>query len=233
MPHPTDIRTRTRSGTKPRLLDLFCCQGGAAKGYADAGFDVTGVDKDPQPRYPFRFVQADAIAFVLAHGAAFDFIHASPPCQHDSECQRIQSNTHPDLIASTRTALETAGRPWVMENVRGAVPKLRAPVMLCGQMFRLANYRHRFFETGGGFTLEQPGHPSHLVPQAKMGRPVPPGHYGQFVGNFSGVGLARRVLGVPWMNRDGIRECIPPAYTQHIGTAALELLAAYRLEAAA
>ncbi|MGJ5754823.1 DNA (cytosine-5)-methyltransferase 1 [Streptomyces puniciscabiei] len=231
MTQPTDIR-RVR-GHRPRLLDLFCCQGGAAKGYADAGFDVTGVDKERQPRYPYRFVQADAIAFVLEHGTGFDFIHASPPCQHDSDCQRIQGREHPDLIAPTRAALETAGRPWVMENVGGALPKLRGPVMLCGQMFRLENYRHRFFEPGGGFTLDQPGHPAHLVPQAKMGRPVPPGHYGQFVGNFSGVALARRVLGVPWMNRDGIRECIPPAYTHHIGTAALALLATDRLGVAA
>ncbi|GGQ45669.1 hypothetical protein GCM10010267_04910 [Streptomyces griseorubens] len=223
MTQPTVFR-RVR-GRRPRLLDLFCCQGGAAKGYDDAGFDVTGVDLAPQPRYPFAFVQADAIAFVLEHGAAFDFIHASPPCQHDTDCQRIRGNTHPDLIALTRTALEATGRPWVLENVRGAVPKLRAPVMLCGQMFRLANYRHRYFETGGGFTLAQPGHPAHLVPQAKMGRPVPPGHYGQFVGNFSGVPQAREVLGVPWMNRDGIRECIPPAYAEHIGRTALAVLA--------
>ncbi|MFF0014564.1 SAM-dependent methyltransferase [Streptomyces sp. NPDC005374] len=223
MTQPTDIR-RVR-GHRPRLLDLFCCQGGAAKGYADAGFDVTGVDIAPQPRYPYQFVQADAIAFVLEHGAAFDFIHASPPCQHDSECQRIQGNQHPDLIAPTRTALEASGRPWVMENVRGAVPKLHRPVMLCGPMFGVDTYRHRFFETGGGFTLDQPGHPVHLVAQAKMGRPVPPGHYGQFVGNFSGVDLARRVLGVPWMNRDGIRECIPPAYTQWIGAVFLASLA--------
>ncbi|MFD7879791.1 SAM-dependent methyltransferase [Streptomyces sp. NPDC059766] len=208
-------------GYRLRLLDLFCCQGGADKGYADAGFDVTGVDKDPQPRYPFRFVQADAIAFVREHGAAFDFIHASPPCQHDSECQRIQGNTHPDLIGPTRAALEETRRPWVIENVRGAVPKLRAPVMLCGPMFRLETYRHRFFETGGGFQFGQPDHTAHHVPQAKMGRPVPPGHYGQFVGNFSGVPLARRVMGVPWMNRNGIRECIPPAYAHHIGHAAL------------
>ncbi|MFF0030266.1 SAM-dependent methyltransferase [Streptomyces avermitilis] len=217
----------TRSGRvpRPRLLDLFSCQGGAAKGYADAGFEVTGVDKDPQPRYPYAFVPADAIAYVLSHGAEFDFIHASPPCQHDSECQRLQGNTHPDLIAPTRTALEATGRPWVMENVRGAAAKLRGPVMLCATMFGLDNYRHRFFETGGGFTLEQPQHAGHTVPQAKMGRPVPPGHYGQFVGNFSGVDLARRVLGVPWMNRDGIRECIPPAYTEHVGRAALAFLA--------
>ncbi|MGW7598052.1 class I SAM-dependent methyltransferase [Streptomyces antimycoticus] len=225
MTQPTPIRRSRR----PRVLDLFCCQGGAAKGYHLAGFDVTGVDIAPQPRYPFRFVQADAIAYVLEHGAAFDFIHASPPCQHDSECQRIQGNSHPDLIAPTRAALDTAGRPWVIENVRGAVPKLRAPVMLCGPMFGLETYRHRYFETGGGFHLEQPDHPAHLVPQAKMGRPVPPGHYGQFVGNFSGVPLARRVMDVPWMNRDGIRECIPPAYTRHVGAAFL----ATRLEVAA
>jgi len=231
MTQPTDIRHR--AGQLPRLLDLFCCQGGAAKGYADAGFDVTGVDIAAQPRYPFTFVQADAIAFILEHGTEFDFIHASPPCQHDTNCQRIQGNTHPDLINPTRAALDTTGRPWVMENVGGAVPKLRAPVMLCGQMFHLANYRHRYFEAGGGFRLDQPGHPAHLVPQAKMGRPVRSGRYGQFVGNFSGVDLARQVLGVPWMNRDGIRECVPPAYTQWIGRAALSLLAPARLGVAA
>ncbi|WP_327317859.1 SAM-dependent methyltransferase [Streptomyces sp. NBC_01235] len=231
MTQRTDIRRV--HGRRPRLLDLFCKQGGAAKSYADAGFDVTGVDKDPQPRYPFPFVQADAIAFVLEHGAEFDFIHGSPPCQHDSDCQRIQGNDHPDLIDPTRTALETTGRPWVMENVGGAVPKLRAPVMLCGQMFALENYRHRFFETGGGFRLDQPDHPAHTVPQAKMGRPVPPGWYGQFVGHFSGVPLARRVLEVAWMSRDGISECIPPAYAEHIGHAALTQLAIAELGAAA
>lgn len=79
MTHPTGIR-RAR-GRRPRLLDLFCCQGGAAKGYDEAGFDVTDVDITPQPRYPYAFVQADAIAFVLEHGAEYDFIHASCPCQ--------------------------------------------------------------------------------------------------------------------------------------------------------
>ncbi|MFC9757383.1 SAM-dependent methyltransferase [Streptomyces sp. NPDC056921] len=223
MTQPTDIRHRT--GQLPRLLDLFCCQGGAAKGYANAGFDVTGVDLVPQPRYPFTFIQAEAVAFIRAHGAEFDVIHTSPPCQHDSECQRIQGNPHPDLIGPTRAALESTGRPWIIENVRGAVPKLRTPVMLCGGMFGLGTYRHRYFETSG-FALPQPGHPAHTVPQAKMGRPIPPGHYGQFVGNFSGVDHARRVMGVPWMNRDGIRECVPPAYTEHIGTRALAALPA-------
>lgn len=217
MTQPVPIRRDRRL----RLLDAFCCQGGASAGYAAAGFDVTGVDIAPQPRYPFPFHQGDAVAFIREHGAEFDFIHASPPCQLDSDCQRIRGNTHPDLIGPTREALNATGRPWVMENVRGALPKLREPVMLCGAMFGLRTYRHRYFETGGGFALCQPGHPQHAAPQAKMGRPVPPGHYGQFVGNFSGVPLARQVMGVPWMNRDGIRECIPPAYTRHIGAAFL------------
>lgn len=214
---------------RPRVLDLFCCQGGAGKGYADAGCDVTGVDLAPQPRYPYRFIQADAIDFVREHGAGFDFIHASPPCQFDSDCQRLQGNDHPDLIGPTRAALEATGRPFVIENVRGALPKLRTPVLMCGGMFAMATYRHRYFETGGGFALVQPRHPRHTAPQAKMGRPVPPGHYGQFVGNFSGVALAKQVMDVPWMNRDGIRECIPPAYTAWIGRA----FTASRLEVAA
>lgn len=215
MTQPTPIRRSLAL----RVLDTYCCQGGAGKGYSDAGADVTGIDTAPQPRYPFTFIPGDAIAYIREHGAEFDFIHASPPCQHDSDCQRIQGNTHPDLIGPTRDALNSTGRPWVIENVKGAVPKLHRPVMLCGSMFGMATYRHRYFETGGGFTLNPPHHPEHRAPQAKMGRPIPPGWYGQFVGNFSGVAHARQVMDVPWMNRDGIRECIPPAYTQWIGTA--------------
>ncbi|GAA2614418.1 hypothetical protein GCM10010425_03670 [Streptomyces spororaveus] len=217
MTQTTDIRREHQ----PRLLDAFCCQGGAGMGYHRAGFEVTGVDKDAQIRYPLGFDQGDAIDFIRTFGSGFDFIHASPPCQHDTDCQRIQGRAHPDLIGPTRDALESTGRPWVMENVRGAAPKLHQPVMLCGAMFGLQTYRHRYFETGGGFALPQLPHPTHTAPQAKMGRPVPDGWFGQFVGNFSGVALARQVMGVPWMNRDGIRECIPPAYAQWIGQHAL------------
>ncbi|MFB9581724.1 SAM-dependent methyltransferase [Streptomyces goshikiensis] len=224
MTYPTD--NVPGSGHRPRLLDAFCCQGGAGMGYHRAGFAVTGVDQDAQTRYPLGFHQAEAVAFIRTFGAGFDFIHASPPCQHDTDCQRIQNNDHPDLIGPTRAALNATGRPWVMENVRGAAHKLHQPVMYCGAMFGLRTYRHRYFETGGGFTLTPPEHPAHTAPQAKMGRPIPEGWYGQFVGNFSGVGLARQVMGVPWMNRDGIRECIPPAYTQHIGAQAIAHLAA-------
>lgn len=207
---------------RPEVLDLFCCQGGAGKGYEDAGFKATGVDKDPQPRYAgSEFHQADAVAYVLENleeiRERYVFVHASPPCQLDSDCQRIMRNDHPDLIGPTRAALEATGLPYVIENVRGAEAKLRAPVMLCGAMFGLQTYRHRYFEAGGGWSLTAPEHRAHTAPQVKMGRAPRPGEYIQAIGNFSGVGLVREDWGVPWMNRDGIREAIPPAYAEYIG----------------
>ena len=63
----------------PRLLDLFCGAGGAAVGYARAGFDdIVGIDIRPQPNYPFKFVRMDALDVFIA---GFDAVHASPPCQ--------------------------------------------------------------------------------------------------------------------------------------------------------
>jgi site-specific DNA-cytosine methylase len=72
----------TANEIKPRLLDLFCCAGGAARGYQMAGFHVTGIDIAPQPRYAGDvFIWADALEYVEAHGQEYDVIHASPPCQ--------------------------------------------------------------------------------------------------------------------------------------------------------
>jgi DNA (cytosine-5)-methyltransferase 1 len=219
-----------RPGAGHTVLDLYCCQGGATAGYQAAGFRVIGVDLDDQPRYcGDEFWQADAIGFLTVHAEwirrEITFVHASPPCQHDSECQRIMANDHPDLIEPTRNALDYIGVPYVIENVRGALPKLRNPVELCGTMFGLRTYRHRYFEAGGGWTLTPPAHPQHTAPQAKMGRPVPDGWFVQAIGNFTGVDMVRRDWGVPWMNRDGIRESIPPAYAQYVGEqAAAQLL---------
>ncbi|WP_435595906.1 SAM-dependent methyltransferase [Streptomyces albogriseolus] len=204
-----------------KLLDLYCCQGGATRGYQAAGFHVTGVDLDDQPRYcGDDFWQSDALGFLTVHRdwilAEIDFIHASPPCQFDSDCQRIMDNEHPDLIEPTREALDDLGLPYVIENVRGALPKLKGPVELCGLMFGMTRtYRHRYFEAGG-WVLPQPHHPKHEAPQAKMGRPPRDGEFIQAVGNFSGVRLVRTDWGVDWMNRDGIREAIPPAYSQYV-----------------
>jgi DNA (cytosine-5)-methyltransferase 1 len=198
---------------KPLLLDLFCCQGGASAGYVAAGFDVIGVDIDPQPRYPYRFLQGDALAALDRLGEHVDAVHASPPCQGYSNAQRIQGREHPMLIDAVRERLEELGKPYVIENVPGA--PLKAPIELCGGTFGLRTYRHRLFESNAG--LLQPAHRPHPVPQVKMGRPLKVGDYYQAVGNFSNVPYVRADMGVPWMSRDGIRESIPPVYAQYVG----------------
>ena len=111
---------KTNFNRRPRLLDLYCCAGGAGAGYHLAGFDVVGVDIEKQGNYPFHFIQADAIQYLLKHGHEFDVIHASPPCQAHSNAQKIQGNNHVDLIDPTRDALISIGKPWIIENVMGA-----------------------------------------------------------------------------------------------------------------
>lgn len=209
------------------VLDAFCCQGGASMGYYLAGFDVVGVDLHPQPRYPFRFIQADAVEFIARHGADFDLVVGSPPCQRYTLAQRIQGREHPDLIGPTREAMESTGRPWVIENVEDAGPHMRDPVTLCGAMFGLHTYRHRLFEAS--FPVAVPLHPRHIHPTVKMGRPLQEGDWYHAVGNFSNVPYVRADMGVPWMTRDGIRECIPPSFARSIG----EQVTAHILTAAA
>lgn len=135
-----------------RLLDLFCGAGGVTRGYQQAGFHVTGVDCQSQPRYVGdAFVQVDALAYVAEHGQAFDVIHASPPCQAYSVLKHFTTREHPQLIEATRDALKATGKPWVIENVMGA--PLRWPLLLCGSMFALRTpcgaelRRHRLFES--------------------------------------------------------------------------------------
>lgn len=107
---------------RPLLLDLFCCQGGAAAGYVAAGFDVVGVDLAPQPRYPFEFHQGDALEFLREHGHEFAAVHSSPPCQRFTAYRRRDPSTVGasalDLIDDTRQALREFGKPSVFEAVR-------------------------------------------------------------------------------------------------------------------
>ena len=162
-------------GGAVRLLDLFCGGGGAAMGYHRAGFDeIVGVDIAPQPRYPFEFVQADALEFLAEHGHGFDAIHASPPCQGYSIMHNLpwlRGRDYPLLILPAIEMLEALGKPYVVENVMGArhgSATLRKRGLeahglkagwLCGGMFGLPFYRHRLFATNW-FWLA-PGHPKH------------------------------------------------------------------------
>lgn len=199
-----------------RILDLFCGEGGAGAGYSRVGFEVIGVDKIAQPKYPLPFVHMDAFEYLETQDLdQFDFIHASPPCQKWTKAQRIQKREHPDLIGPTRTALDKIGKPYVIENVEGS-PLLDSAITLCGSMFGLHTYRHRLFESN--WDLRAPKqHPFHVSTVAKMGRPLRKGDWYHAVGNFSGVGYIRADMEVPWMTRDGMRECIPPAYAAYVG----------------
>jgi DNA (cytosine-5)-methyltransferase 1 len=209
-----------------KLLDSCCCQGGASRGYADAGWEVEGSDIVPQPRYPYPFHLTDAITFLRQRGEEYDAHGASFPCQWYTNAWKIQQNEHPDLIAEGREALNATGRPWVMENVPGA--PLINPVELCMCMFDddPGTYRPRWFETGNGFVIPQPKHRPHTKRHTKMGRPPRPGEVMHVVGNFSGVAQARKAMGIDWMARDGLREAIPPAYTRWIGLQLMEYVMA-------
>ncbi len=208
---------------KPRILDLFCCQGGASAGYVAAGFEVLGIDIDEQSRYPFSFVRRDALEFLadmIVRGHDFAAIHASPPCQAHTKAQRIRAREHPDLIEPIRELLIFSGLPYVIENVPDA--PLRDPVELCGSMFGLHTYRHRLFESN--IPLVVPDHPEHQWQTVKMGRPLKSGDWYHAVGNFSNIPYVRADMGASWMSRDGLRESIPPIYAEFVGRQLIEVI---------
>jgi DNA (cytosine-5)-methyltransferase 1 len=207
-----------------RLLDLFCGAGGSAVGYYRAGFELTGVDIKPMPRYPFEFIQGDALEYLAEHGREFDVIHASPPCQAYSVASIIHRNNgkqYPDLIKITREQLIINGRPYIIENVVQA--PLNKSFILCGLMFGLHVFRHRCFETSF-FVLAQ-GHPAH------KGKRIGEGYFsiaggsgrwktwGTIKRNVS-KGTAKQwqsAMDIDWMTRKELTQSIPPAYTEWIG----------------
>jgi DNA (cytosine-5)-methyltransferase 1 len=214
--------------TRPRLLDLFCGAGGAAMGYHRAGFDVVGVDNRPQPRYPFEFVQADAMTFPLD---GFDAIHASPPCQDHSTLLILQEQAHGTgwMLAATRERLRQTGVPWVLENVRGA--PMQPHQVICGCVVGLEELeRKRWFETWPLlFDLRPPCH--HVkapVDVTGTGGPAgrPKGQRGGIHRKPRNLAHARAVMGIDWMTRPELNQAIPPAYTEYIGAQLLDHLKA-------
>jgi DNA (cytosine-5)-methyltransferase 1 len=206
--------------SRPLCLDLFCGAGGAGMGYHRAGYEVIGVDNRPQKRYPFPFIQADALEFLAAAKlGGFDLIHASPPCQGYSRMRHLPwlvGRVWPKLIEDTRWLLKQSGKPYVIENVVGA--PLIDPLILCGSMFGISVYRHRLFECSDWLL-----HLQHTPHREVIGR----GRLLNDRRNASASGMvsvirgdvkaARRAMQIDWMTRDEICEAIPPAYTQWIG----------------
>lgn len=216
---------------RPKLLDLFCGAGGAAAGYARAGFDVIGVDHVHQPRYPFKFVKADALEVLSDLRTrlrdVFTLVHASPPCQAYSSATCSQGSgareRYPDLVGPVRDALVAARIPYVIENVPGA--PLKWWVELCGTMFPgLKVYRHRWFECWP-FIGEPAGHPEHVHEVGPMGHRVRDHGWMTVCGHCSSVVKAREAMGIDWpMRRDEVEEAIPPPYTRWIGRRMLEVV---------
>lgn len=211
-----------------RALDLFCKAGGAAMGLSRAGFDVVGVDIESQPNYPFQFVLANALSFDLS---GFDFIWASPPCQ--AYTNQGKGRGHPELIEPTRARLRASGALYCIENVVGA--PLLQPVILCGSMFGLGVRRHRKFEAN--FQIVPPRQCQHdgqdiRAYYGQLGREAfrakKPGNKDTLRGS---VERAPKDMGIDWMNWRELTQAIPPAYSEHIGRAALSHIKAQRLAA--
>ena len=185
-------------------------------GYSRAGYEVTGIDKYHQPRYPFKFIQSDAIEYLLEHWQEYDAFHASPPCQKNSTMTKglwkDRLDSHPELIAPTREILIKTGKPYIIENVLTA--PLINPTVLCGSMFGLKVRRHRLFETS--FLVFQP-----QCNHKMQGKTV--GVYGHSGGSskrdglkFPGIQEWKEAMQIDWMIGDELAEAIPPAYTEYI-----------------
>ncbi|MFJ4690745.1 DNA methylase [Streptomyces sp. NPDC088766] len=221
--------------SRPFLLDLFSCAGGAAMGYHRAGFAVDGCDIADRSNYPFPYHRGDALAY-LAHLIAsgdierYAFVHASPPCQHGcaltvgTNASQGWGGTHVDLVAPTRDLLDRTGLPYVIEQPNGRA-KIRKDLTLCGEMFGLGVIRHRNFELGG-WTAAQPAHVPHRgrVRGYRHGR-FYDGPYVAAYGNGGGkptVPELQTAMDITWTDvREELTEAIPPAYTEHIGRAYL------------
>jgi DNA (cytosine-5)-methyltransferase 1 len=203
---------------KPRLLDLFCGAGGAAMGYHRAGFEVVGVDSIAQRHFPFEFHQDDAFDFPYD---GFDVIHASPPCQFYSSTRTMNSckdRTYPDLIPRTRAHLQAAGKPYIIENVRGS--PLMNFAKLNGPMFGLKLHRERWFETSFffftpenrkscGYRIGKDGFVS-MVGGGDSGR-------GRIPKDHRTKAAWQTASGIDWMTMQEMTQAIPPIYTEWIG----------------
>lgn len=201
---------------RPLALDLFCKAGGASMGLHRAGFEVVGIDIEPQPNYPFPFIRADVSAIDFA---GFNFIWASPPCQRWSVGSRRWHKRWDDQLTPLRSRLKASGALYCIENVPGA--PLDVTLVLAGPMFGLKTMRRRHFEMN--FLCLQPEMPQRMGPKTTPGFCTVAGNGGDGPNRFSAWCEA---MNIHWMTKPELRQAVPPAYAEFIGRAALQHLTA-------
>ena len=218
--------------SRPKLLDLFCGAGGCSVGYDRAGFDVTGVDIEDHPDYPYELVVHDAMD-VLAKWPrflkTFDVIHASPPCQAYTTMANRKRLEHPDLLAPTFGLLAQWGGPWVVENVAGARRHMpHYSLTLHGGMFGLGVNRPRIFATNMpmlGLEAPPPVNPIGVYGQHPDGRRLFTRANSTVLRAAASLEEAQSAMQIDWMTDwRHIAEAVPPAYTEYIGAQLLDAL---------
>lgn len=222
-------------------IDLCCGAGGMSMGLWQAGFEVVGVDINPQPNYPFQFVQADALLIDpswLAETA--NVVSLAPPCQLYSQLRSLSGYDYPDLIGPLRDIALSSGLPYILENVMGAAPNLVNPQMLCGSYFGLRVRRHRLIESNVqvcGTTCDHEWQDYLPCYKVKVGYERDRRGYKE-TGVMPVYGLnsinrlvseddllqASVAMGIHWMTKPELNEAIPPAYGRHIGKQLLAYL---------
>lgn len=228
--------------SRPRLLDLFCCAGGAGMGYHQAGFDVVGVDLSPQPRYPFGFLQHDALTLDVRFLRSFDVVHASPACQGYTAMRHAPgAKGAPRLIGEVRERLIDAGVTYIIENVEEARSEMRDPMMLCGSAFGLTSHgcelrRHRLFESNVNLVSLGCQHSDKPVVGVYGGhaRIRSAKHGGRGTRDVWPNGhkpVAAEAMEIDWATLAEMSEAIPPAYTRFIGRQLIAHLQAQRIAA--
>jgi hypothetical protein len=215
---------------RPRILVLCCKAGGAAMGYHRAGFDVVGLDLEPQPRFPFTFVQGDALTYPLD---GFNAYHASPPCQANllglaAVNRKLgRDYAHADIIDPIRQRLRATSKPFNIEQPEQGA-RLVNPVRLCGSSFGLPIRRHRQFESSVGYLVPQCDHSWQTERKYWTGWRPNGEHRLATVVQVYGNGANRHewpaALGIDWMTPDELTQAIPPAYTEFLGRQMLAYL---------